>query len=322
MAQPTQDPFPAHREHLSGPIALIGFGEAGAAFVAGWRSDDGPNVSAFDIKTDSADDAVRQGKWNDYARAGVMGCGTIGEAVGSAAMVFSLVTPDQARVAAQNAARHLQPQTLYLDCNSCAPSVKREAAALIDAAGGRTVDVAVMAPVGPALHRTPLLVSGPHADAALTVFTELNMRATAVAGDVGAASSIKMIRSVVIKGLEAVVLEAILAGRKAGVAEAVLHSLEATHPGFGWHKRAGYMLERVATHGTRRAAEMREVAHALQELGLHDNMSQASSLWQARVGALGVSVDSLPGDDLGRLADAILAALEKAARSDTHEAAE
>ena len=133
---------------------------------------------------------------------------------------------------------------------------------------------------------------------------------TRIAGEVGAASAVKMIRSVVMKGLEALVLESVLAGQKAGVAETVLDSLEATYPGFGWRRRSAYMLERVATHGVRRSAEMREVARTLDELGIGSAMSRAAGDWQERIGALGVSAASVGAQDFAPLADALLAALE------------
>ncbi len=292
------------------------------AFVDGWRTDGALAAAAYDIKTDAPSEAVRRGKWDDYARADVGGRAAIGDALNGAAVVFSTVTADQALVAARNAAPCLERETLYLDCNSCAPDTKRMAARLIEDAGGRYVDIAVMTSVKPALHKTPLLVSGPHAEAALAVLDLLDMSARIVQGAIGAASSIKMIRSVMVKGLEALVLECVLAGRKAGVADAVLDSLEATYPGFDWRKRAAYMLERVATHGVRRAAEMREVADTIAALGLSDAMSRASVEWQQRVGALDLSLAAPGTDDLDRLADAILAALEATETSDTHEAAE
>ena len=84
------------------------------------------------------------------------------------------------------------------------------------------------------------------------------------------------------KGLEALVCECVLAGAKAGVIETVLDSLDDTYPGFDWRKRSAYMLERMMTHGVRRAAEMREVALTVDLLGLDGAMSRASVGWQQR----------------------------------------
>ena len=267
-------------------LAFIGFGEAASAFVEGWAHSRPATIAAYDLKTDSPDPAVRTAKAADYARWNISGSASAQAALAGTPVVFCLVTADQALAAARAAAPHLAPGAFWFDCNSCSPGTKREAAQVIDAAGGRYVDVAVMAPVHPALHQVPLLVGGPHAADALPVFAALDMRAKQVEGPVGRASSIKMIRSIMVKGLEALVTECTLAGRRAGVDEAVLKSLAASFPGVDWDERAGYMLERVMTHGVRRAAEMREVARTVEELGLPADMAHAIAVWQQRVGEL------------------------------------
>ncbi|CAG1006691.1 hypothetical protein RHIZO_03290 [Rhizobiaceae bacterium] len=175
----------------------------------------------------------------------------------------------------------------------------------MEAAGVRYVDVAVMAPVRPRLHRTPLLVSGLNSDAALLVLGRLGMAAKAVSGEVGAASSIKLCRSIMIKGLEALTAECVLAGRHLGIEDAVLATLDETFPGFGWEKRAAEMLERAIVHGRRRAAEMRESAAMIESMGLPGRMSHATAIWQQQIGELELAVD---GSDLAATADAILSA--------------
>jgi len=291
-------------------VSFIGFGEAADAFVSGWNPADTEALRAYDIKTDSDDGDIAAAKQADYDRTGVTGKSALADALDGAAIVFSLVTADQAHAAAEAAARCIAPDSLFLDCNSCAPGTKRKSAALIEAAGGRYVDVAVMAPVYPARHKTPLLISGPHAEAALAAVRQLDMVASHAEGDVGTASSIKMIRSIMVKGIEALVLESVLSARKAGVEDVVLASLDKTYPGFNWTERAGYMMERVTTHGVRRAAEMREVALTVDELDLDGAMSRATVEWQQRVGELGIISEETQNEDLYKnRADVILARL-------------
>jgi 3-hydroxyisobutyrate dehydrogenase-like beta-hydroxyacid dehydrogenase len=292
-------------------IAFIGFGEAAQAFLAGWRTVPGfaAVVTAYDIKTDSADAAVREGKRADYVRANVFGASTAPEAVGRANAVFSVVTADQSHEAAVAAIPGLARDAFFFDCDSCAPQTKERTAKAVDAAGGRYVDVAVMAPVHPRLHLTPLLISGPHAEAAAPVLASLGMAAEIHDGPVGSSSAIKMIRSIMMKGLEALVVECVLAGTKAGVIETVLNSLDDTYPGFDWKKRSAYMLERVMTHGIRRAAEMREVALTVDLLGFDPAMSRASVDWQQAIGELGLRATAEEAADYRVLADKILARL-------------
>ena len=119
------------------PIALIGFGEAAQAFVAGWGANVAARCQAYDVKTDHQDEAVRAAKLADYARCGVRPCATATEALTGAALVFSLVTADQAAAAAQSAAPSIAAGALFFDCNSCSPGAKRANAEIIDGAGGR-----------------------------------------------------------------------------------------------------------------------------------------------------------------------------------------
>lgn len=281
-------------------IALVGFGEAGQAFARGWPRAAVARLSAFDLKAGLPEmQATASGLAADLA-------GSAEAAVTGADAVFCLVTADQALVAAVMAAPHLRQDALWLDGNSCAPGTKRRASAVIEAAGARYVDLAIMAPVNPRLHRTPCLLAGPHAGDALAELADLGADWAVAGGQVGDASSIKMLRSVMIKGLEALTAECLLAARRAGVEDAVLASLQSSDPGWNWHKRCAYNLERMMVHGTRRAAEMAEVAATLQELGLPDRMAAATVLWQDQIASLDLDGGA---EDLADRADRILAAL-------------
>ena len=273
-----------------GSIAFVGFGEAARAFLDGWRTEFGfaAQVSAYDIKTNSPVSEVRAGKRADYSAAKVTGAATAPEAVAGAETVFCVVTADQAHEAALAALPELVNGAWFFDCNSCAPQTKARTAEIVEAAGGRYVDVAVMAPVHPRLHRTPLLVSGPHATAAASALAVLGMSARIHDGPVGSASAVKMIRSIMMKGLEALVCECVLACRRADVIEAVLEPLDDTYPGFDWKKRSAHMLERVMTHGVRRAAEMREVALPSTCSAWRADVRAAVG-WQQTIGEFGLA---------------------------------
>lgn len=297
-------PEVAPHNQASPRVAFVGFGEAAQAFWAGWKSAAVPQTRAFDIATDMP--ARRPDKLQDYRRTGMDGAATLAEALHDAEVVFCLVTADNAQAAATAAAGVLARETLWLDCNSCSAQTKLKSAELIEAGGGRYVDVAVMAPVHPRLHRTPLLVSGPHCEAALSALAALDMDAQAVSDRLGAASSIKLCRSIMIKGLEALTAECVLAGRQLGVEAIVLATLDETFPGFDWQRRAAGMLERAVVHGRRRSAEMRETAAMIESLGLPGRMSHAAAIWQQQIGEFELRVGR---EDLGTSADTILAAL-------------
>jgi 3-hydroxyisobutyrate dehydrogenase-like beta-hydroxyacid dehydrogenase len=245
---------------MQSALSLIGFGEAGSTFAhaAGWEG----AARAFDIADKS----------DAYREAGVRGCSTVDEAITNASAILSLVTADSALSVAEAVAHHISPDALFFDMNSVAPDTKRAAAHLIEAAGGHYVDVAIMAPVDPARLAVPLLLSGAFAKAGADKLSTLGFpNVRVVAGDVGRASSIKMIRSIMIKGQEALTAEMMLSAEKAGVADEVLASL-----GDGWASKAAYNLERMRTHGQRRAAEMEEVAKTLVALDIAPVMTNGT----------------------------------------------
>lgn len=280
------------QDHRPKRLAFIGFGEAARAFLTGWGEGRPPSVSAYDRKTDNTE---TRGAMNAaYGDHGVRGGFTSAEAVDGADAVFSTVTADQALVAATEAAPTLPAGAVWFDCNSCAPGTKRAAAKVIENAGGHYVDVAVMAPVHPKLHKVPLLIAGPAAERAVAVLGALNMEPVVSGADVGQASSIKMIRSVMVKGMEALMAECFLSAKRAGVEEEVIASLEASHPDIQWRSRGAYNLERMVVHGTRRAAELREVARTVDELGLLPVMSAATAQWEDKLAGL-VDATDAPG---------------------------
>jgi len=289
-------------------IALVGFGEAAMAFAKGWQEIEGLSLYAFDIKTQSKDENIVAAKRRDYDALGVTGTETLAEALSGASAVFSLVTADQAFSAAAAVSASIDKDCLFFDCNSCAPGSKQRSAKRIELAEGRYVDVAVMSPVYPKLHKSPLLICGTHSSAAMTVFAHLQMEAMEMEGDIGSASSVKMIRSIMMKGLEALFAECVLAGRQAGVDEKVLTSLDVTYPGFDFKKRAAYGLERMTAHGKRRSAEMKEVARTIEELGLPNEMTQATVRWQQRIGNYELPAGE---EDYQRRADALLTRLHE-----------
>jgi len=286
-------------------IGLIGFGEAGQSFARGWTQAGLTHaVRAFDIKTNT--DSTADAKRADYDRLGVHGCNDLKSAVAGVDVVFSFVTADCAHDAARDAAGYLTVGTIFFDCNSCAPDTKRASAKVVEQAGAKYIDMAVMAPVHPRDHKTPVLISATH-DVEHYV-TELGLAARAVSDEVGKASSIKMMRSVMIKGLEALTAESLLAARRAGVDAEVIASLDASFPDWNWAAKAGYNLERTTTHGLRRAAEMREVAKTVSDLGLDNGMSRAIVDWQQSMGDLGLD---LSAPDFETRADTILNALKE-----------
>jgi len=268
---------------MSARICFIGFGEAGQAMAAGLREDGAEDIAAWDILF--ADEAGA--KLVGAAKAaGARAASSAADAVRHADVVISAVTAASSYEAAQSVSGHLKGNPFYLDVNSVSPGRKQATARLLGNEA-RYVDVAIVSAIYPARHKSPMMLAGPHAAEAEKVMTELGMKPQVMGGKVGEAAAIKMIRSVMIKGIEALTLECFLAATRAGVFDQVAASLRNNYPTLDWDKLAEYNIERMASHGIRRAAEMREVADTLRELGVEPLMTSGTIERQQQLGEVG-----------------------------------
>jgi 3-hydroxyisobutyrate dehydrogenase-like beta-hydroxyacid dehydrogenase len=255
---------------MSLKLALIGYGEVGQLFARGYVAG-GAEVAAYDLKC--ADASARAAFGRISAADDVRLALSAGEAVEGAEIVISAVTADQAVAAARSAAAHLRAGAVYVDLNSVSPRTKRDVAAALG--GVDFVEFAVMSPVAGLGIASPILAGGARAGEIAQRLNPLGMKIEAVSDRIGVASATKLCRSIVIKGLEAIMVDLSLAGEKAGVTEGVLKSLAASNPGVDWAGLLRYMPGRVAQHGLRRAAEMREAARMLEEMGLDPGFPEA-----------------------------------------------
>jgi 3-hydroxyisobutyrate dehydrogenase-like beta-hydroxyacid dehydrogenase len=260
-------------------IGFIGFGEVGQTFSRGLLANPAVRIGAWDILlASSAGDRL-----HEVARAlGVSLAGSAGAAIADADLVISAVTADRAEEAAGEAARFLRPGQMFLDVNSASPSTTRRAAAMVESVGAHYIEGAVMAAVLKPGIRVPILAGGPKAQAAAELLNSLGMNLTPVATRHGVASAMKLCRSIVIKGLEALIIECSAAADRWDVKREVFDSLAATFPSIDWPALAADTRERVETHGLRRAAEMREAAEMLAALDRDPGLARAIADVQER----------------------------------------
>lgn len=253
-------------------IALIGYGEVGGIFAADLLAGGAERVSAYDILFNGADGPAKRAR---AEAAGVVPAGSPREACAGADVVISAVTAAATAAVAEAAAGFLVPGQMLFDINSASPSTKRNAARHVTEAGARYVEGAVMASVpGPRL-AVPILGGGPDAGRAADLLNPLGMRITPAATEYGRASAMKLCRSIVIKGLEALIIDCGAAAARWEVEDEVFASLSATFPSVDWRQLAQDMPKRVHAHGLRRAAEMREAGQMLDELGLSPALALA-----------------------------------------------
>jgi 3-hydroxyisobutyrate dehydrogenase-like beta-hydroxyacid dehydrogenase len=265
-------------------IGFLGFGEVGQRFAADLRAQHADiDLATFDLLQHqaAAGDAIRR----QAAAQKVTLAADAGTLAEGRALLFSAVTADQTLDAARSLAARPLANSWVVDVNSAAPATKIECAKLIHAAGGRYVEAAVMTSVPPHGIRVPMLLGGAHAAAAEAVLRQFGFAAETISADLGVASAIKLCRSVIIKGLESLVVESFTAARSLGVEQQVLASLKETYPQFDWEKQGDYLFSRVIQHGKRRAEEMRASAAMIDATGVGGTMAGAAAQRQDSVAA-------------------------------------
>jgi 3-hydroxyisobutyrate dehydrogenase-like beta-hydroxyacid dehydrogenase len=281
----------------------MGFGEAARAFCDSLAAQ-GVRFTAYDILLGEAANAKAM---RAAMRERDVTIAETPAGLRDADWVISAVTADQSLIAARSLLPYLVQGQVLIDINSVSPGRKRETAAEVEAAGAIYLDMAVMAPVHPRGHRTPVLLAGEEADRLAKEMEVLGFNGRVVGEKTGAATAIKMVRSLFVKGLEAITVEALLAAQASGCFDEILASLSTSYPGLDLPKTAPYQFERTLRHGARRAAEMRESAATLDALGLRGGLAAETAEIQQRMGMAGKVVNpDEPG--LRELVRAVLAA--------------
>jgi 3-hydroxyisobutyrate dehydrogenase-like beta-hydroxyacid dehydrogenase len=293
-------------------IGVIGYGEVGRIFSAGLKAQV-TRIRAWDVKFGLP--GQRASALAHACEADIGVCTGTADLCAVSDLLISAVTASSTLEAAQAAAIHLKPGTVFLDLNSASPGTKQQAAALINGAGGHYVEAGVMTSVPPYGIRVPMLLGGAQAHALAAVLQGWGMDATPVSDQLGVASAIKMCRSVMIKGLEALVIESYTTARAYGVEAHVLPTFAETFPGIDWEQAGAYFFSRVVQHGQRRAEEMRESANTVMEAGFQPCMAQAIAQkhqWVADQARAGVFDGLGPGVVWQDYADRLLTARRSA----------
>ncbi len=249
-------------------IGFVGFGEAAYHIAKGLRQPGIESITAFDIKvTGKVRERARETQTRLVANNQ--------EFASSCDIIMSAVTADQAAAAAEQNAPFLTPSHLYADMNSVSPGLKQSIARVVATTGARFAEIAMMAPVPPYGHKVPMLAGGDGAPQFVEKLGPFGISAEIVSREVGTAAATKMFRSIMVKGMEALITECVLGATRYNADERVFDSLAESFPGMDWKKLANYMVGRVVEHGERRAREMEEVAATLREIDVEPIMAEA-----------------------------------------------
>ncbi len=284
-------------------IAVIGLGEVGSILVEDLLKNTRAAVRAWDIQFSNPESAPARNLERFAANPRFAVASGASEAAMDCQLVLSAVTADQALNAAQSTQSGLTQNAFFVDLNSVSPGTKRGISSIVSAAGGRFVEASVMSPIMPLRSSSPILLGGPHARDLHALGADIGFSdLLVVSEEVGVASATKMCRSVIVKGIEALVTESLLTARFYGVEASVLASLDNLFPGPDWPGQARYLISRTLQHGTRRAAEMREAAKTVEEAGYQPWMSDGCVERQAWAPQFS---SALAEESLGGLLDVI-----------------
>lgn len=292
-------------------VALIGFGEVGQTLGADLVKA-GVEVSAHDILFGAPDSAPSRATRTIAVRKGA----SAKDAIANAELIVSAVTAASDVDAARSVTSGIPRGAFYVDLNSVSPATKTVCARIVDDAGGRYVEAAVMTPINPRGIGSPMLLGGAHAASFLERAAPLGFNAKVFSSTLGQAAAVKMCRSVIIKGVEALLTESMLAARYYGVEKPVLDSLSDLLPAGDWEKIARYFISRSLGHGVRRAEEMREAAKTVDEAGVAPLMASATAEREDWAAAF---KSALGETDLGAMLDAIRAKMEPSASAKAAE---
>ena len=265
-------------------LGFIGFGEAGPAIALGLHDDGVSDITAYDILQANPETAPAIEARAEAA--GVRLAASHADAVRDRDIVISTVTCADAVKAAEQAAEHMGAGQTYLDVNSVSPVTKAKVQAVIEASGATFVEASIMSPIQPNRHKSPMLFAGPAAPALIAQLGPFGLNAEDLGPEFGRAAATKMFRSIVFKGMEAILAECVLAAGRYGVAERVLDSVGKNYPQIDWNELASYFMGRSVMHGVRRAHEMEEVAETLKAMDMDPFMAEAAS---KRISGIGTS---------------------------------
>lgn len=253
---------------------FIGFGEAAYHIASGLREAGLAQIFAYDVM---ADDPVTGPKIRQRLDAAdVTGAASLQELIRASRFILCATSAKVAVRIAEEAARHLTADHVYVDLNSGSPRLKQQIAGIVAASGARFVDGAVMESVPPHRHKVPILASGNGAADFLSAFEPYGMNITVIEGEAGSSSAVKMVRSIFMKGFTALLLETLAAAHRSGIEEEIMASIGRSLTSRPFEEYVNLLLTRTAIHAERRVTEMSEVMETLAELELDDTMSKAT----------------------------------------------
>jgi len=281
-------------------IAILGFGEGGTAIgrgmahESGWRTNENRLIS-IDIGLDRGRRGEAMRKRAESFGIEIMA--DYGSALSEADLVHSVVTCDRAGEAARAAAPLLKSGALFLDHNTVTRKMAEDNARVIEAAGADYIDVAVMGGFLAYGYKAPMTIAGRRAEEVGTWMRGIGYDVKVMPGAAGVASAVKILRSILMKGIEALGVEFLVAARRQGLLEEALDCVADVDKA-PFRDFVAMLVRTHIAHGKRRHEETVLVNEMLRESGIEPLMSLATERSHFRSIATGAVRPEEPVPDL------------------------
>ncbi len=254
-------------------LAFIGFGELAQGLVKGLKDEGLSGIQIFDKAiADNSDSGkvMRQ----TAKELGIDIAASLEDLINSSDVIFSAVTPVAGLVVAKAVVQYLQADQIYADLNSCTPNLKKQSMAVIQESGASYVDVGVVGGISIQGHKIPCLLCGDKAAALEMLMSPYGMNMKVVDGPVGTAALIKMLRSVVLKGIEALMLEMFMAAEEYGLQDTMMDSIAATFNKGNFEKYSDMLMSTHGLHAGRRSDEVQMILETIKEVGVAPHVTE------------------------------------------------
>jgi 3-hydroxyisobutyrate dehydrogenase-like beta-hydroxyacid dehydrogenase len=255
-------------------IGIVGYGEAGQAIAQGLCSNRGSSISVFDIKFN--DEELRESLRLRAQEQGVIVEDDMGSLIANNGMILSLVTGEVATQVVRDSLSFIKEGKVYVDMNTVSPRKKILMGELIEQKGGSFIEVAILGAIASYGFKSPMLVCGKRANQLVNVFAKMGFNVKFVSTEIGKASYLKMLRSVFAKGVEALLLEMLVAAKRCDLVEPLMGAIVEHMDHSSFNDIANTWLTTNAIHAERRTEEMEHVIETLNELNMKPIMAEAT----------------------------------------------
>jgi len=245
-------------------IGFIGFGEVASIFSKE-MSCKGAEIRIYDVLISQKGglETIKKRMLNDNIQ-----ISSLEEVITKSDYILSTVPSQFAKSVAKNCVGYLRPKKVYIDLNSTSPFIKIEVSKIIQSAKADFVEGAILGAVGVTGSKTRILVTGEKGKEVAEVFNKLGMNVSYYSPEIGKASMFKMLRSIFSKGLEALILECLIAGKKAGIEKDLWDDITDFMSKKPFDQIAANWIQTHVVAHERRYYEISQVVETMKKIGV------------------------------------------------------